>query len=96
MFKLVFFCYSLVRLWETGLTRYWTNNLTPTNKGADQCFVKSKDVNSSVSQVGIKLQDLASAFLILGVGIGVSLLSFLMEILASKQFLIKENHKATP
>lgn len=68
-------------LWETGLTRYWVDHLTP--KRADQCFPEKKDPNSSIVTNKIKLQDLTSAFLILGIGIGISVVCFLIEIILS-------------
>ncbi|KAI9553416.1 hypothetical protein GHT06_021320 [Daphnia sinensis] len=66
------------QLWETGLTIFWVCNLfPPTTPRAEQCF------NS------IQLSDLTSAvvpsfFLILGIGTGLAVLSFLTELLYSR------------
>ena len=67
-----------MQLWETGFTRYWMENLTPSK--VDKCFAKNKE-NSFVVTNKIKLQDLISAFLILGIGIGISILCFLIELI---------------
>ena len=51
-------CYfSLGRLWETGLTRFWVEQSVSYRK-ADKCFVKNERKNKT-RQVAIKLQDLS-------------------------------------
>ena len=51
-------CYfSLGRLWETGLTRFWIEQ-TISYRKADKCFVKNERKNKT-RQVAIKLQDLS-------------------------------------
>jgi ionotropic glutamate receptor len=65
-------------LWESGLVKFWVNHL-PTIPRADACFVSSK---LRVSRpVAIQLTDLTSAFLILGIGIGLAILVFLLELI---------------
>ena len=63
-------------LLEFGLKQYWVNELTPK---ADKCFATKKN-EKSVKLVPIHLYDLISAFLILGIGLGLAILCFLLEI----------------
>ncbi|KZS11925.1 Uncharacterized protein APZ42_023289 [Daphnia magna] len=80
---------KLVELWETGLTNFWVYNLfPPTAPRAEQCFVESTRRVSS--RAPIQLSDLTSAFLILGIGTGLSVLSFLTELLYSRFRLYSE------
>lgn len=72
----------LTILWETGFPRYWMDQLTP-NKGA-QCLINKQNSNAFVVTNKIKLQDLISAFLILGFGISLSILCFVIELLLWK------------
>jgi ionotropic glutamate receptor len=65
-------------LWESGLVKFWVNNL-PTLPKADACFVDRKRRFSR--PVAIKLTDLTSAFLILGIGIGLAILVFMLELI---------------
>ena len=69
-----------MRLWETGLARVWADELVPIS--AHRCSAKKP--KASTRQVGIKLVDLTSAFLILGIGFGLGLLSFLVEIITGR------------
>lgn len=71
--------YRYMDLYESGLLRFWIKEITPQ---ATECFTKSK--RKSASQVPIRLLDLVSAFLILGTGLGLALLSFLLEFIYSK------------
>lgn len=68
----------LMDLWESGLMRFWVNS-QPTIPKADQCFADSKPRISRL--VPIQLSDLTSAFLILGIGIGLATLSFVSELI---------------
>ncbi|XP_045035563.1 glutamate [NMDA] receptor subunit 1 isoform X3 [Daphnia magna] len=79
---------ALVELWETGLAYFWVYKLfSPTVPRADQCFVES---TLKVSRrAPIQLSDLTSAFLILGIGTGLAVLSFLTELLYSRFRLYK-------
>lgn len=65
-------------LWETGLMEYWLQQNLPR---VDKCLVKHEDY---ASQVPIKLVDLTSAFFVLGLGIFLSLFSFLIELICFK------------
>ena len=64
-------------LWETGLTRYWVDHGSP---NAYACFDK-KPRKTTSKPVAIKLGDLTSAFLILGIGLGLGAIRFIFEIL---------------
>jgi ionotropic glutamate receptor len=65
---------------ETGIIRFVVNNL-PTVPRADECLVENK---RRVSRpVPIQLTDLISAFLILGIGMGLATLIFLLEKIVS-------------
>lgn len=65
-------------LWESGLMTFWVRNL-PTIPKANECFADEKNQVSRL--VPIQLSDLTSAFLILGIGIGLAALSFLLELI---------------
>lgn len=67
-------------LWESGLTRYWVDHISP---NAYECFDKTPP-KDTVGQTGIKLEDLTSAYLILGTGLGLSIISFLFEVIVGK------------
>ncbi|XP_046454702.1 glutamate receptor ionotropic, kainate glr-3-like isoform X2 [Daphnia pulex] len=74
------FSRGFMDLWESGLTRFWMKN-RPTIPRADECF----DTKRRVSRLAaIQLSDLTSAFLILGIGIGLATLAFLLEMIYSK------------
>jgi hypothetical protein len=80
-FVVQFYVFSINRLmdlWESGLMRFWVNS-QPTIPKADQCFADSKPRISRL--VPIQLSDLTSAFLILGIGIGLATLSFVSELI---------------
>lgn len=49
---------------------------------ADKCLVKNPP--KSTTAIPIKLMDLTSAFLLLGIGVGVSILVFLVELAVFK------------
>ena len=68
-------------LWASGLMRFWVNT-QPTIPKADQCFADSKPRVSRL--VPIQLSDLTSAFLILGIGIALATLSFVLELIYFK------------
>ncbi len=66
---------------ETGILRFVVNHL-PTIPRADECLAENK---RRVSRpVPIQLTDLISAFLILGIGMGLATLIFLLEKIHSK------------
>ncbi len=75
IFEIVF---SLVQLWETGLTRRWVEQAISYRK-ADKCFVRKEKAQTSALQVAIKLEDLSSAFFILGIGVALAILTLLAE-----------------
>lgn len=70
-----------MHLWEVGLLLHWVSELTAS---ADQCLNKNEKPKTS-KPVGIQLKDLTSAFFILGFGIGISFLSFLVEIIIGRR-----------
>ena len=63
-------------LWEFGLIPYFIKEITPK---AYECFAPEK-TDKTVRLVPIYLYDLTSAFLILGIGVGLATLTFLLEI----------------
>ena len=70
----------LMDLFESGLMRFWAKTVVPM---ADKCLTTKKRRTSS-RQVPIYLVDLTSAFLILGVGLGLAILTFLLEHIYSR------------
>jgi len=67
-------------LWETGLISYWASSTIP--KMSEQCISGLNKKEAAV--VPIKKVDLTSAFLILGIGIGLAIFAFLLEIIYFK------------
>ena len=61
-------------MWEYGLLDHWVEEAFHI-PGAEKCFVKEK----STKKAAIKLIDLTGAFLILGIGLGLATLCFLIE-----------------
>ena len=78
-----------MELWETGMSRVW---VAADIGKADRCFAKKEKASTTIRMVRIKLEDLSSAFLILGIGIGLSLLCFLFEVLANSVMTQKRNN----
>lgn len=76
----------LMDLWERGLMMFWVKTL-PTVPKANECFADTKNQVSRL--VPIQLSDLTSAFLILGIGIGLATLSFLLELIYFKMYKLK-------
>lgn len=70
-----------MELWESGLVRFWIENI-PSIPKAPKCFVDTK--RQVTRPVPIRLSDLISAFFILGIGIGLATLCFLLEMMHSK------------
>ena len=66
-------------MWEFGLPAYWVKEATPK---ADECFATKNE--KSVKLEPIHLYDLTSAFLILGIGIGLATLTFLLELVYAR------------
>ncbi len=69
-----------MELWETGLVRFWVKEVSP---NAEKCY-PTKGQKKSARQVPIYLSDLISAFFILGVGLGMAKLAFILELLNKK------------
>lgn len=67
----------MMELWESGIGRFWVKNSL---LKAEECFALEVD-RPLAKQASIKLVDLTSAFFILGVGISVSVLSFVWELI---------------
>ena len=67
-------------MWELGLMRHWVKELTPK---AEICFA-AKNQEKTARQVPIRLSDLISAFLILGIGLGLATLIFLLDLIFLK------------
>ena len=72
-----------MELRENGLLDYYSNEglYVPGSRESDQCF---KKVKNTAKDVPIKLVDLTSAFFILGIGTGLSILCFLLELIVAK------------
>jgi len=72
-----------MELRENGLLDFYSNEVlyTPGSGGSDQCIKKQK---KSAKDVPIKLVDLTSAFFILGIGLGLAILCFLLELIVGK------------
>lgn len=66
-----------MQLAETGLMMNWVSNLKWSPK-ADECF--AEDSRKTAKTTSIKIIDLISVFLILGVGIAFSTLAWLAEL----------------
>ncbi len=64
-------------LWETGLPRHWVINFVP--QAPNKCLAKKNLKKNSVRRGAIRLDDLMGAFLILGVGVGLATLVFVLE-----------------
>ena len=75
--KLLFYRY--MDLYEVGLVRFWVKQIIPQ---AVECFAKRK--KESARQVPIHLSDLVSAFLILSIGVGLAILSFVLGLIYAK------------
>ena len=65
-----------MNLWEFGLLEHWVKEVTPK---AEECF-STKKRDKSIQLIPIYLYDLTSAFLILGIGVGLATLCFLLEL----------------
>lgn len=63
-------------LWEYGLVRFWVKEIMPR---AEQCFATRQQ--KTANQKAIRLRDLTSAFLILGIGCGLAILAFVLELI---------------
>lgn len=64
-----------MELWETGFPEYWVKNSMP---HAQKCFEKI-DLRKTAVRKPISFDDLAGAFLILGVGVSLATFFFLLE-----------------
>jgi hypothetical protein len=65
-----------MELWESGLPPFWVKNGMPK---APKCFAKKNPRENSARQNAIRLDDLTGAFLILGIGFGLTTFVFLLE-----------------
>lgn len=66
-------------MWESGIWKKWKKDIEPPR--VEVCLAKNSDRTAQIKEKGIKLVDLASAFLVLGVGTLVSWVAFVSEIL---------------
>lgn len=81
-----FFPRSLEYLLESGLLPFWLKRYTP---NVDKCLVgKTKPQRRMMP---FTLLDLSSAFLFLGIGVGLSFFTFLLEVMT--QFKRKQQNK---
>ena len=65
-----------MEIWEAGALVYLVRTYTPT---MPQCSIAPKSNTISSQQIAIKLRDLTGGFLLLGIGLGLALLVFLIE-----------------
>ena len=72
----IFFCSSLYYLWQTGLLDYWNEKLYSTRRAA-KCFDKSP----ATGPVQLTLTHVWGIFLLLGVGLVISIVSFFLEVI---------------
>ena len=72
--------YRILDAWEFGLVDHWVNEgfYIP---GTDKCFDNKP---KKARDVPINLVDLTGAFLILGIGLGLAILNFLIELIVAK------------
>lgn len=68
--------FRVMDLWESGLVGFWVYTNVPV---ADQCFAGLRHSNAA-RQVPIQLSDLTSAFLVLGIGLGMAITCFVFEV----------------
>ena len=69
-------------MWEFGLLDHWTDETFHVSN-AEKCF-DVKQRKSIKAPVAIKLVDLTSAFLILSIGLGLTVLCFSLELVVAK------------
>ena len=60
---------------EMGLTDYWVKKYTP---NIDQCLLNNRK-STAPRQISLKLLNLSSVFVVLGIGFAISFLVFLLE-----------------
>ena len=77
-----FFKFRMIKFWDYGYTWYWKNKYLPI---APECRV---DVPLEGKMKPLTRTDLSFTFLILGVGISLSFLTFLIENLYKRLFSI--------
>ena len=70
--------FSILRANSMGLTDHWTKSGI-SNADVDKCFIDQKNNKGDGKVKPIKLIELSSAFLVLGVGLSLSTLTFLVE-----------------
>lgn len=81
----------LMELWEAGIPLF---SVKKALTGAEKCFAKTKPRASS-REVPIQLADLMGAFFILGIGLSLALLAFLVEIIFNYRDLRSRRKKTT-
>ena len=70
-----------MKMHEFGFIQHYIKKDFFVAGGSDKCL---KEEKNSAQDVAIKLVDLTGAFLILGVGIGLAILCFLIELIVAK------------
>ena len=71
--------FRLLKLVESGLLKYWLNQYIP---NIDKCLVNNHVAGSKKeNMIPLKLIDFSGIFLLLGVGLLASFLSFLCELM---------------
>lgn len=69
---------SLQQLWETGLMRYWKSRQLP---NIEKCLIKEHEpFRDEVQRTApLTIRHLSGAFVLLGIGAGISVFIFLVE-----------------
>lgn len=70
------FVYSLQYLWENGLLNYWLKTYTP---NVDKCMTRK--IKTRGRMTSFTFGDVSSAFALLGIGIGLAMLFFFLEMI---------------
>lgn len=67
--------------WQYGLPPLWVKHAVPPEP---KCFAKVKPQSELTREKPILLNDVLGIFLVLGIGVSLSLVAFLMEIIYAK------------
>jgi hypothetical protein len=74
-------------LWETGLLNHWVRKYTP---NVDKCL---KSNPRATRNLALKLIDLSSAFVLLTIGYGITLVAFVSEIVFRKRSMLRSSSR---
>ena len=83
--EILCFPVRILLMWQAGINAYWMQNSYPSY--VDECIAPPKD---EAKQVPIKLMEVSSAYVILGIGSGLTMVIFVVELLVGHA--IKRNY----